>query len=182
VDWKTKIGERHSDWVNIVRALGERQYAEDIVQDMYCRIFSKYDEDQCMHNGEPNEALVFIVLRNIFYIYKSGNNCISQRYVPTFVDYMNVVLTDEMKDESYDEFLDRLDELKSTWCFFDRKIFELHVGTYGSPNSQDYGKKWTHREIAKESGIGRSTINHTLKNCKESIRTNLEQDWNELIK
>jgi len=183
VDWKTKIGKRHKEWVTIVKALGENQYAEDITQDMYVRLFSKYNEENCMYNNEPNEALIFIVLRNIFYIYKSGNNCLSQKYTPDFVEANESILKcDESIDGNYSEFLNRLDRLKSTWSDFDRKIFELHVGTYGTPTIDGYATKRTHRYLSRKSGIGRSTINHTLKNCKESIRTNLEQDWNDLIK
>lgn len=173
------IAQSHSKWIEIVTKLGETNYAEDIVQETYLRI-SKYDDDVLLMNGQPNGALMFTILRNMFLIYQRHGDTTQRKPIQkVYLDeIIDMAYGDNIeKEEAYGKFLEQLDELTWSWDKFDRKMYQLHVGTYGTQNVEGHGDKRSYRRIENESTISLTTIYKTMERCQDSIRENLRESW-----
>ena len=54
-DLKKKLTNRHNDWINIVKSFGLKDYAEDLVQEMYIRVIKYIDQGKDIrYNGDIN--------------------------------------------------------------------------------------------------------------------------------
>ena len=64
------LAKKHSDWKNIVNSFGGNQaLSEDLVQEMYIKIFRKLKADpnfNIMYGEEINYVYVFKTLRTLF--------------------------------------------------------------------------------------------------------------------
>ena len=58
----------------------------------------------------------------------------------------------------------------STWHWFDQRIFNIYRND-----------KISMRELSKQTRIGTSTIFHTIKYCKERIKENIAEDYEDYI-
>lgn len=185
--WLNELDKFRDRWIGILNYLGEYEYHEDIIHEAYLKLWSKYGEDGSeiiLTNGQPNMGLMFTVLRNTFLIYKSGWNDMSQKKrietIPLGEGFeVGMELDEEQK--GYGLFLKRLDRELSTWTDFDRKVYRLYVGTYGTQNVEGHGLKRSIRKLSLESGISVSTIFQTMKRCKETIKENLSEDWQDYL-
>lgn len=173
MEWLEPVAKDHKKWVEIVEGFGERYLAEDIVQEMYLRLWLYADENKVIKEGKVNTSFVYMVLRNTFYIYKKHNADGKQTKK---LDKVTIGKGFDIKEETdntnegYALFLERLDNELNSWHWFDKVLFELYVN-----------KEMSIREIAKQTKIGTSSIFNTLKNCKLRIKENLGEDWEDFI-
>jgi hypothetical protein len=58
----------------------------------------------------------------------------------------------------------------NNWHWYDKMLFELY---------KDTGKSM--RDIESDTGISLSSIFCTLKNCKESLKENVKEDYEDFI-
>jgi len=173
-----EIAKQHKHWIDIVRYYGEHQYDEDIVQEMYLRVNKYADESKVLTNGEVNGGYIRFVLMTITYDYHKSKQKIDKFSIGEGFDIEDESNEDEI---GYGRFLQRLDQEMNSWEEFDRKVFKVYVGTYGSQNVETYGQGITLRAFAAESNISINTIFKTLKNCKERIRENVGEHWIDFI-
>ena len=70
-----RLSKRHDEWLRMAMSFGaDRDSAQDLVQDMYLRMY-KYVEnpERIMYNeNEVNTYFVFVVLRNLFITSQNG--------------------------------------------------------------------------------------------------------------
>jgi len=170
MEWLKKVAEYHNDYLRIVQSYGEHEYAEDIVQEMYLRL-TKYGEVSKIirKNGEVNKPYVFWTLRNIF-----KSLCMERQKHPK-------VDLDEIKHLSVDydyiskheaEYLleAKINKEMKSWHWYDEKLFKLYREN-----------KWSFREAAEETRIGYVSIFRTIKYCKERLRENCAEDFEDFI-
>ena len=63
------LAKDHKKWLNIVRSFGLTYDAEDLVQEMYLKVYQwngKYDKTLMFNETEVNYYFIFRVLRNLF--------------------------------------------------------------------------------------------------------------------
>ena len=141
----------------------DRDSAQDLVQDMYLRMY-KYVEnpERIMYNeDEVNTYFVFVVLRNLF---------ISSQKSMSFDELEDI--DGEMEEPNYDyenaynRLLDELWEEVESWHWYDTKLFKLYHNT-----------DMTIKRISKETKISERSIWNTLDNGRKRIQANRKEAY-----
>ena len=140
--------------------LGAGDYAEDIVQEMYIKLYELPDPKRIL-DSKNSKALVgyfvYLIIRNMIYNYNKVKNKITK------------VDIDEVESEytEYDYDADTDFELKlliveteiEKFRWYDQKIFDLY-----------HNEGLSIRKLSKHSHISSSSIFNTLKNGNEKIK------------
>ena len=166
--WLTYIAKYHNEYLKIVRSWGENDYAEDIVQEMYLRINKYTSEDKIITNGEVNKAYVWFVLRNVFLSLKTGRKNINTIRMPENLD-----VESELIDESklgFEIFSQRLNQEIDSWHWYDAMLFKIYKDS-----------DITIRDLADKTKISVSSIFNTLKNCKERVKNNCGEHYEDFL-
>jgi RNA polymerase sigma factor (sigma-70 family) len=168
MDALTILSKHHKEWVSIVKGFGEVDYADDVVQDVYLRLHKYEYLEKIIKDGEPNRALMWIMLRNATHT----NN---KKY------FKELICVDELRDvadeapevekhEAYERLDARIKQEILNWHWYDTKLFTLYL-------KEDMSM----RDIASETNISLTSIYNTLKNCKERLRENVGDDWEDFL-
>ena len=158
------LSKRHDEWIRMAMSFGsDRDTAQDLVQDMYLRMY-KYVEnpERIMYNeDEVNTYFVFVVLRNLF---------ISSQKSMSFEQLEEI--DGEMEEPNYDyenaynRLLDELWEEVESWHWYDTKLFKLYHNT-----------DMTIKKISEETKISERSIWNTLDNGRKRIQTNRKEAY-----
>ena len=153
------LAKYHSKGLRISRSFGLNEEAEDLVQNMYIKIYEwkgKYDKTLMYNEKEVNHYFVFLVLRNLFL-----DQCKTKKN--------KVPLNDNLKDKSKNdltiEYKEKLNEVKreiESWHLYDRKIYELL-----------YQEGYSMLELSKKTGIDYYNIYRTKKKIVKLINQKL---------
>lgn len=175
MNWLEIIGRDHKKWLDMVRKFGEYDYPEDVVQDAYIRIATRCNEEQCIVDGKSNEALMFIILRNTFCDHVNGNGDGTQKKKKPFVRLNGIDQEHDELDTFYDDITPKVDEVLKTLSHFDRLLYKLHAGIYGTQNYPTFGSGVSQRQLARDAGISLMTINRSLKKTKDKISKHINK-------
>ena len=158
------LSKRHDEWIRMAMSFGaDRDAAQDLVQDMYLRMY-KYVEnpERIMYNeDEVNTYFVFVVLRNLY---------ISSQKAMTFSELEE--LEGEMDEPNYEmemahnNLIDELWEEVDSWHWYDTKLFKLYHNT-----------NMTIKKISEETKISERSIWNTLDNGRKRIQTNRKEAY-----
>ena len=158
------LSKRHDEWIRMAMSFGaDRDSAQDLVQDMYLRMY-KYVEnpERIMYNeDEVNTYFVFVVLRNLF---------ISSQKSMSFDELEDI--DGEMEEPNYDyenaynRLLDELWEEVESWHWYDTKLFKLYHNT-----------DMTIKRISEETKISERSIWNTLDNGRKRIQANRKEAY-----
>lgn len=152
--------DRHKDWLAMAIKLGAGNYAEDVVQEMYIKLYELPDPQRIL-DSKNSKALVgyfvYLIIRNMIYNYNKVNNKIIK------VDLENI----ECNYLEYDHDADADFELKLSVVkteieklhWYDQKIFDLY-----------HNEGLSIRKLSKHSHISASSIFNTLKNGNTKIK------------
>lgn len=170
MEWLDQVAKYHKDYLRIVRSYGETEYAEDIVQEMYIRLHKYGDVSKIIQkNGEVNKPYVFWTLRNIYI------SLCMERQKHTKVDLNEIkhlaVEYDYISKHEAEYLLElKLDDEIKSWHWYDEKLFKLYRDN-----------EWSFREAAEETRIGYVSIFRTIKYCKERLREQCAEDYEDYI-
>ena len=191
--WLKEIASYHSKWISIVKGIGGDMYAEDIVQEMYIKIFKLVDKrgthDFLFNNGKLQDGYIFFTLRSILYTYLGQKNKHRKSPIEWLINNLdkdkenNPVTYGELADDSYiydeqsssdrleaeERFLEKIDLESLNWEQYDRDIFNIY---------KDTGMSF--RTMSKYTDISHTNIYHTVKHCKERLKDALQEDWEDL--
>jgi len=168
--WLSKVAEHHEDYLRIVKSLGVDDLAEDIVQEMYLKI-SKYcsPERILQENGTVNKYYIRCVLYNLVHDYRKQQN--KHKKVNIEEVYNLGVEYDYIEEtEAYTGLIQLIGEEVKTWHWYDRDLFTLYWKT-----------GWSIRKLSDETRISTSSIFQTLKYCKNQIRINVGEDYEDFM-
>lgn len=139
---------------------------EDFVQEMYLRMH-KYvaTPEKILYGEEINTFYVYVTLRNMYTDYAKNKNkfkIVSEGFVDRpQVDY---------EAEEYELILQDLtqniwDEVEQ-WHWYDAKLFKIYMTT-----------EMSMRDLSKETTISLRSIFNTLKNGKQRIKDNFQENY-----
>lgn len=154
------ISARHKEWLSVAVYCGATQSeVDDIVQDMYLKLCEKQDEegDLCSitYEGKLNMVYMFSMINNAIVSLRRKKK--EQTLVVNLHDKQ-----EEDNDTNEHEFQYLLDKIYGTlqeMHWYDRELFSFYIRS---------GKSI--RQLAKKTGISRTSINNTLQNVKQIIR------------
>ena len=177
------VSEYHKEWIKIATSfLGNKEDAEDLVHDMYLRVYRLKTFDQIKWNGKVNKYYIYITLRNL-----ALGVLKNRRY--------NLELTDYEQQDEYtpaDKALDililNLHKEIDTWNNYDRHLFELYMYSglslrdISSGSDKELRIIGNNTELCKASvkrgtKISVSSIFHTIKKCKQKLKEKFGEDF-----
>ena len=153
----------------MARSFGaDQELAQDIVQEMYIRLYKYVDDaEKIMYNEtEVNTFFVYVTLRNMYTSLMKAQARFEFVDVSTIEDELifeeaNVEAETELQT-LYEEIWETTDE----WHWYDKKIFHLYHNTDMSI-----------RTLADETKISARSIFNTLKNARERIQTDCKETY-----
>ena len=170
MNWLKEVAKFHADYLRIVQSYGEDFYAEDIVQEMYIRLNRYADAEKIIRkDGTVNRAYIHFTLRNIFIDLtkerKKFNKVSLDEIKELGVEYDYIP-----KKDGQIALETRIIKEMDTWNWFDVKLFNIYRDD-----------KISMRELSKKTRIGTSTIFHRIKYCKERLKENIGEDYEDYI-
>lgn len=166
-NWLNIVAKEHKFFIEVVKSFGEQIYAEDIVQEMYLRIYKYTDEEKIVKNGEVNKGFIWFVLRNIYVDYCKQKSRIHK------VEINETVLAfdeSDKKTKAIDENYYKIEKEIDSWHWYDAKLFRLY---------RDSGMSM--REIEQATKISLTSIFHTIKTCKAKINNALSGAYYDVL-
>ena len=167
----SEIAKYHSSWVSTVKAHGEKEFAEDIVQEMYLKVHKYTDPKKIFSSdGKLKKGYIFFVLKSILFTFKNGKNKIKK----TSLDAVAYKMIDEPNfyDSAYEVFINKMDNEIESWHWYDAQMFNLY--------KSEYKRELSLRKIAKATDISWVSIHNTIKRCREKLVDKLQEDWEDL--
>jgi predicted DNA-binding protein YlxM (UPF0122 family) len=149
-----ELAKLNSEWLKIVRSFGSKE-PEDIVQELYIKCYN-VEKTKIFINGEINRAYIWVTLRNIYY-----TKCKEKPLV-----YEEAEEVEYLYHEKKEVLLTKIENEINNWHDFDRMLFKFYMS-----------KDKSMREIANGSKIPLRSIFETIKTCKERIRQNVGEDY-----
>jgi hypothetical protein len=176
-----ELYKRHNEWINMARYLGG---GEDDVQDMYILLLT-------MDKLDVNTSYIYLTLRSIIFRRKANdtrkgkplpNKCLipaaSDDEYQSYEDrrYESLLMKQYESAEEESEYLEaedimyrKIDNILDSIHWYDAKLYKLY---------RDTGKSC--RTLAKETGIGWMSIFNTIRNVKNIIREEVQEDYIDL--
>jgi hypothetical protein len=138
------IYSRHKHWVSIVKKFGEINYAEDVVQEAYIKVYGK----------DINEAYFYYTLRSLTMDLHSKK--VIKTEITKEVEYS---LREDESNELAEELAQPYIEFIDTWDWYDKKLFMLWVNN-----------RISIRKLSRETNIGFMSVYNTIKKCKQRLK------------
>lgn len=159
------LASKHDYWIKIVNSFGEINYAEDVVQEMYIKLYEGGHLNKVIVDGEILSSGVWLTLRSVYYDMQKKRklSCVSLGEGFETSDENNEY------DIAYGKFLNLLDKEIDQWYWYDKKLFELYKDT-----------EFSLRDIEDETKISLTSIFSTIKRCKQKVKDALQEDWEDL--
>lgn len=159
--------KRNTEWVKMAKNVcgGDPNVYQEVLQEAYLRIHNtKEDKVEDFENRHPNEISIYmwLTLKSCYIAYQKE----LQRSQPLPEDY-------DKEDEEYSEGPDKtplfrqIEAIISDFHWYDEKLFKLH-----------YYEGKAMRKIARETNISVSSIFHTIKTCRETIKEFFDEHRN----
>lgn len=160
------LSKRHDEWLRMAMSFGaDRDTAQDLVQDMYLRMYKYVDNpERIMYNeDEVNTYFVFVVLRNLHITSQKAN-----KYDLTDMAELDGEIEDPNYDmeQAHDNLLTELWEEVESWHWYDTKLFKLYHNT-----------DMTIKRISEETKISERSIWNTLDNGRKRIQANRKEAY-----
>ena len=173
MSWIAKVAQHHDEYVSTVKGFGEDFFAEDIVQESYIKIIKYCIEEQLVKDGEVRKAYMYFVLRNMFLDFKKQKNN-KNKVSADVLNYLGEGISNDLEDiqkaDALNKIFDKVDTVVKDLHWYDELLFKLY---------RDSGKSM--RTLSKETGISTSSIFTTLKKCKDAIREEVSEDYQDYL-
>lgn len=155
------LSKNHNKWLRIAKSFGLNEEAEDLVQDMYLKVYDwkgKYDKTLMYNETEANHYFVFLVLRNLF-IDKCRTDKKNKKIEEIYCEPNTKGNTFE-----YQEQLEIVKNEIASWHIYDRKIYELI-----------FIEGYSMLELSKQTGIDYYSIYRTKNKIEKLLNQKLQK-------
>jgi DNA-directed RNA polymerase specialized sigma24 family protein len=140
------ITDKHKHWIKVVEGFGEKQYAQDIVQEAYIKVIGL--------NKEINFAYFYFTLRSL--TMDLHRKKVDKIEITQEIEYS---LKEDNYQEEVSEFVKPFMDFINTWDWYDKKMYLIYITNNVSM-----------RKMAKESGIPLMNIFQTIQRCKLKLK------------
>lgn len=145
--------DNYNDWVNLAKSFVGDNYAHDIVQEAYIKIHDK---------KELNRSYIYLTIKHLSLDLLKSNNKVIKLSLEDYQDEESNI----EKKQAYEELISKIEEEINTWRWYDAKLFNLYKDT-----------SMSFRDLSLETGISLVSIFHTVKDCKQIIKNDFTEDY-----
>jgi DNA-directed RNA polymerase specialized sigma24 family protein len=138
------IYAKHKHWIKVVEGFGEKNYAEDIVQEAYIKL----------HGKQINFAYFYFTLRSL--TMDLHRKKVDKIEITQEIEYS---LKEDNYLEEVNEFIKPCLDFINTWDWYDKKMYLIYITTNVSM-----------RKMSKDSGISLMNIFETIQRCKQKLK------------
>ena len=159
------LSRRHAEWLRMVRSFGsDYDTANDVVQDMYIKMHSRFENEPervMFEDGEVNTYYVFVTLRNLYVDTTKGQKFteIHDVHESDMVDH-----TDRLN--ALEALISAMEGEINSWRWYDRELFNVY-----------HTKGFNIRQISEGTKITERSIWNTLNNGKKRIKSNCGEQY-----
>ncbi len=121
--WLDNVAKHHKYFVKVVEGFGERFYAEDIVQEMYLRLYKYTTWDKIVKDGEVNKGFIWFVLRNIYVDFCKQKSRIDKVDLNEAI-YINEEAAERTEFVAKNELYLKIDAEIESWHWYDTMLFK----------------------------------------------------------
>ena len=159
----SQLYRKHTTWLMMAEKMLPQyriKTAEDVVQDMYLKIYEKLKEKKLkaadiIIEGKPHYGIVYTTLHDLTVnIYRKEK--------PSYPITMDI---EDKASESDAEFYEKIDNVIDSFQWFHKKMFKLYAKDFQSI-----------RKLSDATKISYKTVFKTVKACKEEIKKQLENE------
>ena len=158
------LGDNHNEWLFMAQKMGIGDLSEDIVQDTYIRIIRlNYIDGIVKDDGSLNKFYMWLSIRAVHVDYIRSNlmECVSLDKAKELIEQ-----DDMIKNKAIEKLHLRIEDEINSWDWYDSMLFNV----YREGNV-------SMRDIAKKSGISLTSIFNTIKNCKQKLKENVGEHY-----
>lgn len=168
MSWINQVAKHHKEYIKTIENFGEYFYAEDLVQEMYIRLMTKNKELQVIVNGQVNRYYIYLTLRSLFVDFYRQKSKVIKVDISEILTLQQI---DEIEEhEAFGDLMQKVNNELKTWHYYDQLLFKLYKDTDKSM-----------RDIAKDTNISLRSIFCTIKSCKERLKENVSEDYEDYI-
>tara|TARA_R100000231_G_scaffold108771_1_gene80498 strand:- start:257 stop:748 length:492 start_codon:yes stop_codon:yes gene_type:complete len=153
---KKKLTKRHKDWINIVKSFGLKDYAEDLVQEMYIRVIKYIDDGKDIsYKGDINYIYVYQCLRHMtlnLQIKKAKINVIN------IDDYLYKLKKSNNLDQDIEKTYKRINKKLDDMFWYDAKVYRIIEGGMSI------------KELSRQSKISYYSLYRTYNKVKNILK------------
>tara|TARA_Y100000114_G_scaffold24814_2_gene20497 strand:+ start:378 stop:929 length:552 start_codon:yes stop_codon:yes gene_type:complete len=166
-DWLRKVAERHNEWVSIAKSFNLKDYSEDIIQELYLRLWKYANEKKVIKNGVVSRGYMYFCIRSLAYQYHNTKNKVQKTSIDNTDYHLQIPDKSNLDEqEAFHKICTMIDNHIEGWHWYDRKLFQMYRDTNKSI-----------RGIATQSHISWVSIFNTLKFLKKEIKEEFQEDW-----
>ena len=158
-----KLAKNHKKWVSIVKSFGAGELSEDVVQDMYLKIYTNKS------NKDISDAYIWLTLRSV-YIDKVRIDNRMQKVNLENVKGLISEQIDELEFQSFTKINTKIEAVKYKTHYSDVIILNNY-----------FEKGLSMRKIAAKYNIAPSTVFRSIKKTKEKIRLEIGEDFEDYL-
>ena len=158
-----ELYRKHTTWILMAEKLVPEYYsvtAEDIVQDVYLKIFDELRENKLktttiIKEGNPHYGIMYLRIRNIVID-------MMRKDKPLYTNNKQDIEDKQIQSEA--EFFENIDNVIDGFTWFHKKMFRL------------YSKKFQSiRKLSEATKISYKVVCKTVKECKEEIKKKINE-------
>jgi len=168
MEWLKKVAEHHDYWLKVVNSFGYTSCAEDLVQEMYLRLY-KYGTMELKENGEVDKTYIWVVLKNIHTDYHKQRKKIEKISIGDGFEIEDDIIEFGF-EEANEELTYKMNSEIKSWHHYDQMLFRIYIGN-----------DWSMQELAEKTKISKSSIFNTIKNCKKRLFDAIGEDYQDLM-
>jgi DNA-directed RNA polymerase specialized sigma24 family protein len=170
-DWLSIVARHHKEYVQTVKGFGCDDYAEDLVQEMYIRLYKYVDPTRIIKYDQVNRGFIWFVLKNMYItLLKEKKRANVIRLGEGFeieqeeIDLVNLLLVDNFTIEIEHE-LNEWEKDSKLW--YDSMLFRLYINSGMS-----------YRKLEELTLIHYKSIYDTVSKCKRKLKEKYEIEFN----
>ena len=158
-----ELYRKHTTWILMAEKLVPEYYsvtAEDIVQDVYLKIYDELRENKLktttiIKEGNPHYGIMYLRIRNIVVD-------MMRKDKPLYTNNKQDFEDKQIQSEA--EFFENIDNVIDGFTWFHKKMFRL------------YSKKFQSiRKLSEATKISYKVVCKTVKECKEEIKKKINE-------
>tara|TARA_B100001287_G_C22331306_1_gene366355 strand:+ start:92 stop:595 length:504 start_codon:yes stop_codon:yes gene_type:complete len=158
-----ELYRKHTTWILMAEKLVPEYYsvtAEDIVQDVYIKIYDELRENKLktttiIKEGSPHYGIMYLRIRNIVVD-------MMRKDKPLYTNNKQDFEDKQIQSEA--EFFENIDNVIDGFTWFHKKMFRL------------YSKKFQSiRKLSEATKISYKVVCKTVKECKEEIKKKINE-------